>query len=835
MILKVIVILVIFGSTGLGNEVGDGENNLNESLGDKDVSNGKGQANMTEDELADEEEDEFYDYYGLDYGEGDEDAGIGDLLSDLGPDVLQTISPTLIVGFFESASPEDVKSILDNSEILLKLPPETIGLIVQKLPNELVIQIVNSEGVRNLFLDTAVNAVSEDGEKLKKFQSDVATILFDKLDIEVISSLPQILIRSQLENENLLIKLLNFPDKLLSILKGFPSLLNDVPTSVVISILQNNSVDLENIHLEFITQVLELIPAEVLSALFTRVLPEVPPLLLFSSLEHFSPENISLLVQRLPNQVIIKVVNSEEVKDFFLNTAPILPPEQMNKLEAIVADLASILFNKLDIEIISSLPKFLVESQLDNVKLLVELLNFPEKLFSVVRVFPNLLNDVPTKVITTILQNNAESLGNISPKLILQLLHQIPAPVLSSLITRVITHIPASVLSSTLSSVSPETITQVLSEAPPSLVSSVLENGSPESISRILSAVPASVLASSVASIPNELLLQLGSNSKLTNALDQKVIAKLLDLVSISQIKILLAHGVLSDPVILRKLPQASITRFAGNLELLSLISDKTLVLLSDLFPDLLSSVPASSAAHIARSRPWVVGMLPLSAFSGFSQARLEELLVLLSDQDLVNLLTFQPALVNIGAEFTPQLLSKFLQARSSLLGKLPPAAEPFISQLLVDENFIRKLPASLLARLAGSEGTEKLLTKFAIITILKVYPDLPVLVSSSQFLHFFHFLSDPWFRANIPCLTISLLSADPSLLEILPVAIVEKVISSRRILSCIPASNLEMLMEQRLRLSRLSMVSMLRSARQLPREKYSMGLFINFLRQQVC
>ena len=110
-------------------------------------------------------DDEFYDYYGLDYGEEDEDAGIGDLLSDLDPELLQNISPTLIVGFFESASPEDVKAILDNSEVLLKLPPETIGLIVQKLPNELIIQIVNSEGVRNLFLNISSTTAPDELKK----------------------------------------------------------------------------------------------------------------------------------------------------------------------------------------------------------------------------------------------------------------------------------------------------------------------------------------------------------------------------------------------------------------------------------------------------------------------------------------------------------------------------------------------------------------------------------------------------------------------------------------------------------------------------------------------
>ena len=538
-------------------------------------------------------DDEFYDYYGLDYGEEDEDAGIGDLLSDLDPELLQNISPTLIVGFFESASPEDVKAILDNSEVLLKLPPETIGLIVQKLPNELIIQIVNSEGVRNLFLNFSSTTAPDELKKLEKFQTEVASVLFEKLDIEVIASLPEFLVKSQLENEKLLASLLGFPDKLLSIARAFPQLLPNIPPSVIVSVLQNNPVALENIPPQFITQVLLEIPAPVLSSLITQVLPQVPP--------------------------------------SFLSSA----------------------------------------------------------------------------------------LGNIPPE--------------------------------------------------------------------VISQVPPSVLASSVSIVPDEILLQLSSNSDLINTLDQNVIETLIDSVSTDQIKLLLAHGFLAEPSILNKIPPTAVTKFASNLELVSLISDKTLTQLAELFPDLLASVPVTSTAHIVKNRPWIIGMLPLSVVSRFSNSQIEDLLGLLSDQDLVNLITFQPALINVVAKFPLKLLVNFLQSHKSILVKIPPAAEPFISQLLVDETFIRKLPASLLASLAASEGIEKLLTKYAIVSILRVHPSLPSLAPLAQLLPFMHFLTDPWFRMNIPCLTISLMSNNPKLVEIVPVAVMENIISSRRILSCIP------------------------------------------------
>jgi len=581
-------------------------------------------------------DDEFYDYYGLDYGDDEEE---GDLFSDLDPELLQTVSPTLIVGYFESASPEDLKAILDNSELFLKLPPETIGLVVQKLPNELIIQIVNSEGVKNLFINISSATDPVKLEAMKKFQTEVASVLFEKLDIEVIASLPEFLVKSQLENE----------------------------------------------------------------------------------------------------------------------------------------------------------------------KLLASLLSFPEKLLSVVRTFPHLLSSVPPSVLVSLLQNNSAALENIPPQLISQVLQQIPAPVLSTLVTQVLPQVPTSVLSSALGNFPPE----------------------------VISKVPPAVIASLIPIVPDEILLQLGSNSDLIYTLDKHVIKILIDSVSTHQIKLLLAHGFLAEPAVLTKIPLTAVTKFASNLELVSLISDRTLTQLAELYPDLLTSVPLTSAAHIVRNRPWVIGMLPLSVVTRLSNTQMEDLLGVLSDQDLVNLLTFQPALVNVAAKLPPNLLVKILHSRKSILDKIPPAAEPFISQLLNDETFIRKLPASLLSSFAASEGIENLLTKYAIVSILRVHPSLPSLLPPEQLRPFIHFVTDPWFRMNIPCLTISLLSNKPKLVEIVPAAAMEKIISSRRILSCVPTTNLESLMEHRLRLSRLSMVSMLRSARQLPTEKYSMSLIMNFLKQQ--
>ena len=147
-----------------------------------------------------EETDDFYDYYyGLDYD--DEEEGLADLLKDLGPDLLQNVSPTLIVGFFESASLEDVENILDDPDFLFQLPSETIELVVQKLPTEVLIQIVRSKGVKNLLLNPPEDP--EEVQKFQTFQTYVSSVLIAKLDVSAISSLPEFLIKSQLKNEKL--------------------------------------------------------------------------------------------------------------------------------------------------------------------------------------------------------------------------------------------------------------------------------------------------------------------------------------------------------------------------------------------------------------------------------------------------------------------------------------------------------------------------------------------------------------------------------------------------------------------------------------------------------
>ena len=906
----------------------------------------------TDKETIDYEETDNIDdyYYGLDYNDNEEE-GLADLLKDLGPDLLQNISPTLIIGFFESASPEDIENILDDPDFLFQLPPETIELVVQKLPTEIIIQIVSTKGVKDLLLHPPEDL--EEAQMFQTFQTFVSSVLIARLDVSAIGTLPEFLIKSQLKNEKLLVEILKFPEKLFSLVTNFPDILNEVSAQVVLSILEKNTIEQANVSLDTILTTFQHIPEEVYSSLIGRVLPEISQSLIVTLLKDVSSENMSQIINSLPNNIIIKLMNNQKVQDLFVNTpldgtselelkeleeiknnvvltlfeklnADIIAslpevllkaqlmnegllvklfnfpskllsvikshPQLLNevpnnvitnilekedvdgilgnvpahfisqivmdvpgfvlrnftmtivrrlpskviikianskaveeifrnsiedlenqKFSNSVAEIAPILFDKLEVPYILLLPKFLIKSQLRNEKLLLELFKFPSKLLSVVKAFPELLNDVPSSVFTNILQEKSGVLNNISPRALSEVFKEIPKQVLTNLIKRLVSQIPPKELLSSVESIWTETFSQILSE------------------------LPESVVANIVSSIPSNILLQISSDPALINKLQPSDIENLVDKVPTDQLKLFLAHGILADQNILQKVPPAVITKVARNQELLSLISDDNLLMVANIFPDLLGIIPVSSIVHIAKTRPWTIGMLPISFFTSLSSSRLHDILSSLSDQDIVNLLTFKPALVNIVAGLPTKLLVKILHSRQLLISKIPSVAEPFISQLLVDEKLIRKLPVSLLASLAGVPGVEKLVSKFAVISILRAHPSLPTLIQPSLLKPFVHFLSDPWFRTTLPCATISLMSKKAaSIVDIIPPSVMEKVITSRRILSCIPASDLENMMDQRLKLSRLSMVSLLRGARQLPTEKYSMGMIYNFMKQQV-
>ena len=110
--------------------------------------------------LADQE-DEDYGYfedfnYDVDYDYDTAEAAVGNILDGLDPGLLASISPDLLIAYFESATVDDVKSILKDSTILLSLSPKTVVELLKKLPEETVTTIVNSDAVQSLYSSVKV-------------------------------------------------------------------------------------------------------------------------------------------------------------------------------------------------------------------------------------------------------------------------------------------------------------------------------------------------------------------------------------------------------------------------------------------------------------------------------------------------------------------------------------------------------------------------------------------------------------------------------------------------------------------------------------------------------
>ena len=119
--------------------------------------------NMTEEirmllkRAMDDHEDEDYAYSEDLYYDVDYEDYVGNFLEGLDPSLLASISPDLLVAYFESATAENVKSILADSTILISLPPKTVVELLNKLPEETVTTIVNSDAVQSLYSSVQVN------------------------------------------------------------------------------------------------------------------------------------------------------------------------------------------------------------------------------------------------------------------------------------------------------------------------------------------------------------------------------------------------------------------------------------------------------------------------------------------------------------------------------------------------------------------------------------------------------------------------------------------------------------------------------------------------------
>ena len=142
-------------------------------------------------------------------------------------------------------------------------------------------------------------------------------------------------------------------------------------------------------------------------------------------------------------------------------------------------------------------------------------------------------------------------------------------------------------------------------------------------------------------------------------------------------------------------------------------------------------SMPAQTLATLASTRPWLISYVPDAALELLVSER-DDLLPLLSDDNLLNLLSFRPTLLSAFAQLPAERLSPILRDRPALTERLPPSAEPILSSLLLRKSFLSKLSMSLMASLATSPGILKLITKYSLIQVFRIYKLNPCATSTT-------------------------------------------------------------------------------------------------------
>jgi len=417
---------------------------------------------------------------------------------------------------------------------------------------------------------------------------------------------------------------------------------------------------------------------------------------------------------------------------------------------------------------------------------------------------------------------------------------------------------------------------EFLADVSPSLIVSYIEGASPDELrdilkdSTLLRNLPPETLAELLKQLPKNLILtilesdgvqELFSDSltsqdskirELLNTLAPILIKNLdADILASLPLSLIKAHLdiegaivelfkdsnklesiIIANPSILKEISFDFISEvLTKNPGLESEISDKVIISLIQASPDIIDKFPINFLTDIAGDRPWIIREFPQESID--SLATRHEVLFNINNNELSKLLEYRPSLLKILIKLPKHVLNRFLNERSDLLDFIPKGAEPYLRQLIMTDEFLIKLKPRLLAEMANQPLIRKYLNKYLLITILRVHPTLPSVIPIEDILEFIPFLLDPWFRTRLPCLTISTLSSNVELVKKIPGDVLETIMTSKRMLSCIPIRNLEKLLSQRVGLSRVSLFGLLTSFSQLPRNKLSIKLIRLILMEQ--
>ena len=312
---------------------------------------------------------EYPDYYEeYDYGLDDynyDEMSTLDALSGLSPEFLAKVSPSFILGFLSGVSSEEIDSV--PASIFLHIPVETLVSVIDQLPENIVLSLIKSQGVRNLFEADPRNLTIPE-TKFLEIQAALSGRLLVSLSPEAIESIPTYLINANLVNLDIIQILLKNPDKLDVLVEKFSSLLHDIPFSLIVEALTTYPDLSEGISENVLSKILS---CPFLSNIEENDFSSLSFVIskLSSKLTHVMKRNPSFL-SCIPDKLLQTVAQNEKFlphldKSFLYAVIEVLPQSRLESL--------------IKLNITSNLPENVLDSLLENDKILKIIRTLPEE------------------------------------------------------------------------------------------------------------------------------------------------------------------------------------------------------------------------------------------------------------------------------------------------------------------------------------------------------------------------------------------------------------------------------------------------------------------------
>jgi len=529
---------------------------------------------------------------------------------------------------------------------------------------------------------------------------------------------------------------------------------------------------------------LESLDPEIIVEYFENASPEDLQLILSNStiLLSLPAKTIGSLISKLNNDLLLQLLRSPAVADLYNNTAlSNLSEDARTRFSAQMDEVAAQIVEQVEVSVLTEVPEFIVRDQLSNKRALTALLNDPPKLQAIVDKYGDLLNEIPPMTIVDIVRNDSMVLASI------------PTDLFTTLATcDVVGMLSSEFIPSELIENSTDKFVRLLIEKPD-----------------IIDCISDLYLGEFVKKAFDDAVF-LDSNSTKAGREETTM--------AISRSIMMLA-----DKSLLRLASREDIQDALPDFVIVDMINDR---------PNIVRLLPKSIIIKMAKTKPWLIGKMSMTAVMEFSKR--QEVFMTLTDRDIANILAFQSGLLSVFATLPTDVLVMFMAVHIDLLDILPVSAKSTLRRVLQNQDLLRAIPTELHAKLAKKKIVQEIIDKYSLLDILEAHPYLVARLSPYDLKPFLRFLEDPWFRERLPCTAVRVASKDSALFDIVSDHTLATIISCRHILSCIERKDLEKLMATSNLGARLTLSTLIASARNLRLSQLSLRTALNFVTQQI-